>query len=381
MAAFERKNNVSARAHFDRFLLQYPIASLAVYVILFSAAVYLFFKTIGLALMDESSAAAVVFSSAATGVQDISCATVQDRMQQKIWPDPNNGRVFARKLITNPSFTISVHNETYDPVRWHTLFNEGKYYEEQVFARFVKILSANQPASKNSVVVDVGANIGIYTLLSATLGYPVIAFEINPANLIRLCESLQLNNHVSRVTIFQNGVSDTDGTPLQVLVPKNPGQAFMIEMSDTSGLEKLRLSAQEGLGMANDSSTVTTHHAFTTTVTLDAFVKHLSTEKIAILKLDVEGKEPQIIEGAKELLQSGRVDNVLTEFRRLGRDTIQQAIATLLAAGYTLVDDWTNGPDHPPKRMSRQESVDHLTELAEKFKGNGRNFDFWFQRA
>ena len=53
-----------------------------------------------------------------------------------------------------------------------------------------------------------------------------------------------------------------------------------------------------------------------TTTTTDHDNKNESMKwKIVILKLDVEGKEPQIIEGARQLLQSGRVENILTEFR------------------------------------------------------------------
>lgn len=340
-----------------------------------------------------------------------SCSLVQERLQKGIWHDPNEGRVFARKLITEPSFTIAVHNQTYDPVRWDTLFVQGKYYEDLVFSRFVKILSSTKHP-KQSLVLDVGANIGFYTLLSATMGYPVVSFEINPANLVRLCESLRLNKHPS-VSIFQRGVSNVDGTPLQVLVPKNPGQAFMREIDDPKGLEKLKIKT-------NDTST---HHAFTTTITLDAFGQNLgwlpkkdkkmkknaaSDWTVAILKLDVEGKEPQvrnlfyylggpqalqesplhshafslllqIIEGAKELLNSGRVLNVLTEFRRLARPNIQEAIQTLLDAGYGLVDDETEGRN--ARRLNRKDSQAYLDKLTEKFKGKGRNFDFWFQRA
>jgi hypothetical protein len=55
---------------------------------------------------------------------------------------------------------------------------------------------------------------------------------------------------------------------------------------------------------------------------------------IAILMLDVEGKEQQIIAGARRLLESGIVKNILTEFRRLGRKSMQAAIKILLDTGY-----------------------------------------------
>lgn len=88
----------------------------------------------------------------------------------------------------------------------------------------------------------------------------------------------------------------------------------------------------------------------------------------------MEGKEPQVIRGAKRLLKSGQIMNVLTEFRRLGREPIQEAITTLLESGYTLV--------HEEKgKLSQAESKSLLQQLTEQYKGKARNFDFWFQFA
>ena len=381
------KKPITNRARLNRLLLRVPlVAWLAIFVVTFGGTVFVFFVTIKAALapIDDIYENSISFTPVAQQMGSISCKEVYQRIQEGSWHDPNQGRLFARKLITDPTLTVAVHNQSYDPVRWESIYLQGKYYEDEVFSRFVQILS-NKKSTKPSLVLDVGANIGFYTLLSATMGYPVVSFEINPANLIRLCESLQLNKKQTQigfppVTLFQKGVSNVDGTPLQVLVPKNPGMAFMKELDDTESIQRLHLSAND-----------TTHHAYTTTMTLDTFAKTMgwlttTTNRnnnnndwtVAILKLDVEGKEPQIIEGAKQLLQSGRVENVLTEFRRLKRDTIQEAIATLLDAGYTLVDD---SQSQSGQRLDRKASQALLDDLAEKYKGKGRNFDFWFQRA
>ena len=288
----------------------------------------------------------------------ISCNETHSKVDRGEWHDPNDGRLYARRMITEPHFYASVHDRTYDLTRWESLFEKGRYYEDEVHSRFIEILS-NHPSS---LVLDVGANVGYYTLLSASLGHHVIGFEINPANLLRLCESLRLNdwNDAGRVAIFQRGVSNVHGAALQVMVPKNPGQAFMREIEQSE--------------MTNETST---HQAFTTTVTLDAFAQERGwfdkpDLSIAILKLDVEGKEPQIIEGARRLLESGIVKNVLTEFRRLGRQTIQTAIKTLLDTGYTLV--------HMNQRKSREESEKILDDLTKALSGKMKNVDLWFQR-
>ena len=329
--------------------------------------------------------------SSATNKLSISCDSVRHKLASHEWSDPNDGKLFARSVITQPSFQISVHNETYDPVRWKYIYETGTYYEDLVQSRFDTILSQAETNSKtSSLVVDVGANIGYYTLLSLAYDVPVLSFEINPANLVRLCESLQLNsdqNFEARNIIFHKGVSNQDGVELQVIVPKNPGQAFMKEMEYNS-------KNQDKSGVVN-AKEISAHHAITTTITLDSLAHELgwlentssssNNWKIIILKLDVEGKEPQIIEGARQLLESGRVENVLTEFRRMSRPTIQEAIQTLHDTGYTIVDDSSasakknSNKNYTP--MTRQASEAYLQRLAAQSKGSGKNFDLWFKRA
>lgn len=184
----------------------------------------------------------------------ISCNETHNKVDRGEWHDPNDRRLYARRMVTEPHFYASVHDRSYDSVRWESLFERGAYYEAEVHSRFMEILS-NHPSS---LVLDVGANVGYCTLLCASLGHPVIGFKIIPANLLRICESLRLNdwNDAGRVVIFQKGVSNVHGAALQVMIPKNPGQAFMreIEQSETTN-ETL------------------THQAFTTTVALDAFAQ------------------------------------------------------------------------------------------------------------
>jgi tRNA G37 N-methylase Trm5 len=97
-------------------------------------------------------------------------------------------------------------------------------------------------------------NIGYYSLLSAALGVSqVIAFEINPTNVLRMCESLRLNDYFSTTTkttyhdnnndtmsfshrttpqihIVRRGVSNIDHDKLSIRIPSNPGQASMVQL-------------------------------------------------------------------------------------------------------------------------------------------------------
>ena len=288
----------------------------------------------------------------------LSCSQIDTKRLDGSWKDPNDGQIYARHLTSDPSYILAVHREAYDPVRWEHVFLKGRYYETEVHDRFVTILREAPPSA---VVLDVGTNIGVYTLLSASMGRQVLSFEINPSNLMRLCESLALNKLEDHVAILQKGVSNADDEELAVWVPKNPGQAFMKPIEETHEKD------QDG------------YHALTKTITLDTLAKQRGWFRkpgfeIAILKLDVEGKEPQIVEGAQKLLASGKVLNVLTEFRRLGRDHVQTALKTLLDSGFTLIHEKEG-------KVSIDRSRILLDELKDELSGKGKNVDLWFQRA
>src|SRR5713101_535909 len=54
-----------------------------------------------------------------------------------------------------------------------------------------------------TVVLDVGANIGIYTLLAAKRGARVFAIEADANNILALRNHIEVNGFASRVTVFE----------------------------------------------------------------------------------------------------------------------------------------------------------------------------------
>jgi FkbM family methyltransferase len=176
-------------------------------------------------------------------------------------------------------------------------------------------------------------------MLSVALGHTVIGFEINPANLIRVCESLDVNQmggSASPVAIFQRGVSNVSDQTLRLVVPSNPGMAKMAKSTTTT---TTTVTTTTGAALA-DTTAVTAANTVTT-ITLDDFADAYNwwevRPTIALLKIDVEGLEPEVIMGAKRLLQAGLVQHVLTEFRDFASSRAQQAFAILIDNGYVLV--------------------------------------------
>jgi FkbM family methyltransferase len=268
----------------------------------------------------------------------------QHRTPSFVVHDPNEGMVHARRTITKPHFWISLHHQAFDGTRW-AIMEYGFYYERQQSNAFVQILQqqAQQQAqdkggeelSVSSVsspqqlappplhVIDVGGNIGWYSLLSVAAAtavhrsIKVDVFEPNPRNRYRLCESLQMNQWMDHelvdVSIYPLGVSASSGG--------------MMPMSITDAgvgkLGRIALNATENINIP--------------LVTLDHMSQELGWEEeeeavISILKVDVEGLELEVLLGAKRLLQSGRIHNIFFEGNaRNGLEARKfQAIITLL---------------------------------------------------
>ncbi|KAL7569328.1 hypothetical protein ACA910_016870 [Epithemia clementina (nom. ined.)] len=362
------------------------------------------------------------------GTKDtITCQEARRRVARGLWFDPNDGKQYYRPdLVTNPSFAVSVHTESYDPVRWEHIYVKGKYYEDLVHSRFLQILdgrsddddgnnhnepsynsasasassSESHPTSPISLVVDIGANIGYYTLLSMSLGYSVLSFDINAPNILRMCESLKLNNWMLPendknnnkqqpiVRFYQQGMSDVDGENLEVLVPKNPGQAYMARKDEDPIWEENDQDEESAFETTRESQKNQSLHQRTTTITMDTFAEQhgwliplpdgslgINTNIIIkILKIDVEGKEPHVIEGAQTLLRAGIIENILIEFRRLARPNVQQAMLVLLDTGYTLIDDKEG-------KVSITRATEILSDLTDQYQGTGKTVDLWFQRV
>ena len=130
-------------------------------------------------------------------------------------------------------------------------------------------------------VIDVGANIGVYTILAAEKvgkNGKVIAIEPEPENYQQLLKNIRLNN-------FQN------------VIPVN------IALSDHNGLEKLYISHWAGLhSLVSQKGKVSSIEVSTKTV--DKLLEELDLKKVDIIKIDTEGAEIPILKGAEKTLKA-----------------------------------------------------------------------------
>jgi FkbM family methyltransferase len=174
-------------------------------------------------------------------------------------------------------------------------------------------------------VIDVGANVGLFTIL---LGYQVwemgrvIAYEASPRMLDLLRHNVAMNWLDDRIEIVPKAAAATSGT-LPFLVPQRYAMTGSLQPVE-------HLLATENRGDTLERIDVDAEP-------LDVLVgRH---ERIALIKIDVEGAEEQVFAGMEGLLASGVVDCVSFEVARewIGADweSFTQRLSALKGQGWT----------------------------------------------
>ncbi len=130
-------------------------------------------------------------------------------------------------------------------------------------------------------VIDLGANIGQYTLVAARRVGPrgrVYAFEPTPSLAEHARRNLELNG-LDNATVHSVAVSDAPGrVTLHIIEAGEPNMNSIVNgCSDPKGLE-------------------------VPTVTLDGFAADQSLRAVDVIKMDIEGAELQALRGADTLL-------------------------------------------------------------------------------
>jgi FkbM family methyltransferase len=160
------------------------------------------------------------------------------------------------------------------------------FYELKTTELFIKLVEGG------STVIDVGANVGFFTLLAAKLAGKegvVLSFEPDPTSFALLSKSVQRNNF-GNVRLFQKCISDVDGEQI------------------------LYLSVTHHKGMHSISRNLGGRRINVKSARLDTVADSLNIGEIDLLKIDVEGAEPEVLDGATRLLSEHRVRNIIMEW-------------------------------------------------------------------
>jgi len=203
---------------------------------------------------------------------------------------PIAGR-FIYRLKTNGSEPVDLYGHRL------VLAPPGRYPSPDMLAGNYEIGTVSlleQLLKPGMVFVDVGANIGFFTVLAARhVGSTgaVYAFEPEPANFQMLNENIKANCYENVQTI-QSAVSRDTGTI-----------DFHLSKLDNGSHSINREAAR---GVADTVQVATT--------TLDEFLESTEVTSVDVLKVDVEGAELSVLEGVAKLLELCPHVNLLIEY-------------------------------------------------------------------
>ena len=215
------------------------------------------------------------------------------------------GRVLRLPLRLIPSQTVlPIMQGPLKGMKWITGSGVHGYwlgiYENEKQQKFI------QQVKTGSVVYDIGANVGFYTLLASVLvggAGRVVAFEPLPANLAYLTKHLALNN-VRNTQVIEAAVSDENGTAMFTDITERSSGHF-----DLSGKLEVR------------------------TVRLDTLCENGEIPLPDVMKIDVEGAEYQVLRGALSILEK---HHPLIFLATHGREVHKQSCDLLVQLGYRL---------------------------------------------
>lgn len=167
--------------------------------------------------------------------------------------------------------------------------------------------------SRGDVLVDIGANVGMYTIWAArTRGVRVYAFEPESQNYALLNKNIYANQLVDRVTAYGIALSDHTGFSLLHL-----GQ-FMAGGSCHTFDEKFDFKLEP-------LNPVFSQGCYATT--LDKMVKTGVIPAPTHIKIDVDGLEHKVLAGGKNTLADPGLKSILIEINQnlaLHRDIVEE---------------------------------------------------------
>jgi FkbM family methyltransferase len=150
------------------------------------------------------------------------------------------------------------------------------------------ILHALRP---DDVLVDVGANVGVYSILAGGCGAKVIAIEPVPSSFDSLEDNIYLNRLEKRISALNIGLASKSGT-----------------LRFTTGYGSTNHVVANGEGNPSIDMPVKR---------LDDLLREGPIP--TVIKIDVEGYEIEVIAGAQNVLTQNKVMAVIMELNGLGR--------------------------------------------------------------
>lgn len=174
------------------------------------------------------------------------------------------------------------------------------------------------------ICLDIGANIGIYSLYMGNKGAEVHAFEPNKRMHAAFCKNLRLNPKFN-IEVYSEAVSNEKGEMKLFVYSENFGSCLNLNGVNSGSLSEVG-TCEKVLVVKK--------------IALDDFIKLKGFSCVRLAKIDIDGSELDLVKGAQQTLSKGIIDYLIVEYSQdiadiLGYD-LDAFIAIFTQFGYVL---------------------------------------------
>lgn len=167
---------------------------------------------------------------------------------------------------------------------------------------FHHLLKGDKCSKDDAIVVDVGANVGYFTVLSAQYNCTVVAVEPSPSAATFTKASMQVNGLLDRLQLYQGVISGARGT-----------------------------AALKRTAWADIQEVVTEEANIEGTLSVKSFLlEDVVNKDVELLKVDTEGHELSVFHGAESVWSKHRVHNILIEVKKFNTKRKRELLQRLM---------------------------------------------------
>jgi FkbM family methyltransferase len=169
---------------------------------------------------------------------------------------------------------------------------------------------------RDFTMLDIGANIGAYSIGAAGVGAKHI-FSIEPGPFFdRMKNNIALNSLEGIITPIKIGLSSKPGKMRWYEDLNNPGNAHLVTTKDSLSFEKIPTKFGDSFVEVD-------------VITLNRLVEINNIENVDLIKIDVEGMEWEVLSGGKESIERW-LPVIVAETHRVASDMMRYDCMTPL---------------------------------------------------
>jgi FkbM family methyltransferase len=231
-------------------------------------------------------------------------------------------RANTRLCVANALFQTHEVATRHGPLVFITSHPDALYFPRDLSDREPETIDWIDGFETPCTFWDIGANVGTYALYAALRpGVSTLAFEPSPASYAALCRNVEANRTSDRVQALCVALSDQTRLGSLNMSATNPGNSFnSFESTEDCFGRPLAISfKQSAIGFS-----------------IDEFRRLFALAPPNYLKIDVDGVEEQILDGAAETLPNPALRSVLIELEDTHTARNARIVERLERAGFDL---------------------------------------------